>query len=238
MKKICLAAFLLVRAAVCLAQVGVDSSLGLSSLPTSFSVGAPDTLGAISLPTCNAALTDCAVALPVNLLDFDGRRLSKQYVDLQWKTTSEISDSGFWVERSFGSPDNFSPDFFVPSLQNTDLVKQYERPDTNSYQGKTFYRLDQLDLDGKGTYSKVIEVDGLAADVLTVFPNPSRGIFYLQYPPAADGQPYMIRVYDPYGQVISAGRVSSVDLSGQASGVYTIECLGDRSMLARIVLLK
>ena len=239
MKRIYWVVLLLVQGITTLAQIGAGGALGKSTMPTVSSVGRGDTLGVSSLPRCTASLTTCGVALPVNFLDFTGKRENAEYVGLLWKTTSEILNSGYWVQRSFGNANNFNPVFFVPAIVTAGEIKQYQTPDTNAYRGTTYYRLQQVDMDGKATYSKIISIDGYpAGNTLVAYPNPSRGLVYLQCPPTADGRPYDIRVYNSFGQILYEGRTTSVDLSSQANGTYIIECRQDKPLFTKVIVLR
>ena len=48
-------------------------------------------------------------SLPVELLDFQARRSSKDKVRLNWTTASEINNKGFHIERSDNGRDGFEP---------------------------------------------------------------------------------------------------------------------------------
>lgn len=239
MKRTYWVVLLLAQGIAALAQIGEGDTLGRSTIATVSSVGVGDTLGISSTPRCKASLTACGAPLPVNFLDFAGKRENPEYVSLTWTTTSEVLNSGYWVQRSFGNASNFNTVFFVPAIVNAEEIKRYQTPDTNAYRGTTYYRLQQLDIDGKTSYSKVITVDGYSAgNSLVAYPNPSRGHIYLQYPPTADGRQYKIRVYNSFGQVIYDGQTTSIDLSSQANGTYIIECLQDKPLFTKIIVLK
>jgi hypothetical protein len=51
---------------------------------------------------CVCQVSAC-VMLPISLLDFDGHRLDPGHVLLHWKTTNEVNNAGFYVERSLGN---------------------------------------------------------------------------------------------------------------------------------------
>jgi len=230
---------LILQAVTVSAQIGTGDSLGIATIVAPSSIGGGLAPGSSSLPKCNSSMTTCATILPLNWLNFGGHRENAAYVSLDWTTTSELSNTGFWVQRSFGNASNFKAVFFVPAMQNTDLQKHYQTPDTNAYTGNTFYRLQQIDLDGKGTYSKTIEIDGYPVnETLTVYPNPGRDIIYLQYPPSPDGTLYPVSVYDNYGRLVYSGRTTTIDLSGKAAGNYFIRMEGNQPKHAQVILLK
>lgn len=64
--------------------------------------------------------------------------------------------------------------------------------------GKNYYRLRQVDYDGKVTYSKVITVDmKTLTSTLSVYPNPSSGMFTV-----IAEEPTTLLITDVYGQKI------------------------------------
>jgi|GEM_PF-2775081 len=152
------------------------SSLGIASLalPQPASV-AP--LGIASNQTiapnnvCSCA-SGCNV-LPIELLSFKGRRLNDDQVMLNWETMKEFQNKGFEVQRSLGNERSFVPIAFVPSQSAVATAYSYQLPDNNSYMGISYYRLKQVDLDGRFTISKTIAIKGYSKQsTLSIYPNP------------------------------------------------------------------
>ena len=96
---------------------------------------------------------------------------------LDWKTDSERSNSGFWVERSY----NYRPfeDIYFQSGApggNSNMQISYSYFDTKHDDGYYIYRLMQVDLDGSTHLSNIVEVHyGASLSALRLdqsFPNP------------------------------------------------------------------
>lgn len=118
---------------------------------------------------CN---TGCAV-LPVNMLSFEGRRINTALVQLDWKTTNEIDNKGFDIERSLGNSTAFRRIGFMPAQAPGGLVYEYSLPDNNDFAGTSYYRLKQIDINGQFTYSKTVAVKGYTGEAsISLFPNP------------------------------------------------------------------
>ena len=123
-------------------------------------------------------ITDCGCQagcglLPVDMLSFEGRRESTVLVKLNWKTSNEVQNKGFEVQRSLGTANNFEPIAFVPAKLQGGFVNEYELPDNNDYSGISYYRLQQVDLDGNSHFSDVVAVKGYGtASSLALYPNP------------------------------------------------------------------
>jgi hypothetical protein len=115
--------------------------------------------------------------LPVTFLDFSGELKGKQVV-LRWITGAEINNSGFNVQRSFDGT-SFESIAFVAATANPSVNNTYQF--TDDVKGKRiFYRLQQVDKDGKFTYTKVIVISNNGSiQLVQVVPNPVKNIFDL-----------------------------------------------------------
>ncbi len=105
-----------------------------------------------------ATLVTNAIPLPVKFMSFDAVVKEKAVV-LNWVTTNEINHSHFDVERSFEGT-NFKKigSVSVP-VKITGDKNSYKHTDNDiELQSRqyTYYRLKQIDIDGKSGYSKVI----------------------------------------------------------------------------------
>ena len=103
------------------------------------------------------------VPLPVELSSFSAVIL-KNEVKLNWRTVTEVNNYGFEVERQVGSGQatvgNWEMIGFVNGHGNSNSPKEYEFNDaTVIFAGTYYYRLKQIDNDGRYEYSKKIEVD-------------------------------------------------------------------------------
>lgn len=113
-------------------------------------------------------------ALSVTGLELKGERISNTLVQLKWKTLSEYNNKGFDIERAYSTNNNnFVFDGFVVSNGNSKGESHYQQKDLNDYNGITYYRLKQTNIDGKFVYSNVISVKGyLEPAALKIYPNP------------------------------------------------------------------
>ncbi|WP_447642581.1 MULTISPECIES: T9SS type A sorting domain-containing protein [Chitinophagaceae] len=116
-------------------------------------------------------------ALPVGLLFFDVV-LKNGIPYLQWTMTSEINNAEFRIQRS-SDADNWSTIAYKPSAAkdgNSSNQLSYDySDDAVSWSGRVYYRLLQVDLDGKSTPLPVrsIVVPSGGSGNVSVFPNPA-----------------------------------------------------------------
>jgi hypothetical protein len=118
--------------------------------------------------------------LPVGLLNFRALPDNNQ-VDLGWTTSTESNNSYFMIERSKdGVNFEFVQKISTAALNgNSSLPLNYTAQDLNPYTGISFYRLKQTGLDGNSTYSTVVSVSFDKKNVISVYPNPSKGTLYI-----------------------------------------------------------
>ncbi|MFK7949423.1 MAG: T9SS type A sorting domain-containing protein [Saprospiraceae bacterium] len=108
--------------------------------------------------------------LPVNLISFEAI-ITNNIVQLLWATASEENNSHFKVERS---TDGITYEIIGTIEGNGTTIDEqtYDFEDNNASEGRNYYRLKQVDYDGKFEYSGVITVDFSQKISVTIAPNP------------------------------------------------------------------
>ncbi|MDX2063511.1 MAG: hypothetical protein SFY70_10660, partial [Bacteroidia bacterium] len=118
-------------------------------------------------------------SLPVELLAFTGTR-EGQEARLRWTTASEINNDRFEVQRSLDGL-RFETIGFVSGSGTTDAITNYSFTDFETpAEDRLYYRLRQVDFDGKFSYSPIIELglessSGQLGKAWAVAPNPVVG---------------------------------------------------------------
>ncbi len=111
--------------------------------------------------------SNISTTLPVSLTNFSGKNTT-QGVQLNWETASELNNHHFDVLRSTDK-DNFQVITSVSGNLTTNSINKYAYLDNQPAAGTNYYQLNQVDLDGKTTPSKVVAVKtGLSKNELTV----------------------------------------------------------------------
>jgi len=100
--------------------------------------------------------------LPVELVSFSAS-VTNDIINLNWKTATELNNSGFYIERASGNNSdgniNYSKIGFVKGAGNSSLINSYSFSDKMNISGKYYYRLKQLDNNGSFKYSTPVEVN-------------------------------------------------------------------------------
>lgn len=177
------------------------------------------------------------VALPATVTLFEGSKLESSDL-LRWKTSAEYNSAYFNIAHStngvdfktIGSVDTKAPN----GNSNVDL--SYELEHLNPVLGHNYYRLEQVDIDGRSVYHNQI-VDliwGSNGSSVSIYPNPTTNYINVDlYNEAAAN--IVVKVLDMSGRVVKVVNAKSekgmnkilVDISEVASGLYTIKVLSN-----------
>ncbi|MFN8260616.1 MAG: InlB B-repeat-containing protein [Chitinophagales bacterium] len=95
--------------------------------------------------------------LPVELTSFSGVCVEDGISQISWSTASEFNSKEFIVQRSEDGV-HYKNIAVVPSSGNSDSPKHYSIKDTASSANSSYYRLVQVDYDGKQTIYSFIQV--------------------------------------------------------------------------------
>ncbi len=114
-----------------------------------------------------------ASPLPVELIDFNAK-IATNSVELKWNTASEINNDYFVVQRSSNGKD-FTDIGKVNGHGSTNIIQSYQFDDSKPLIGNNFYRLNQVDFDGKNEYSHVVMVinNNITPIEIVIYPNPT-----------------------------------------------------------------
>ncbi len=101
-----------------------------------------------------------AGSLPVEMLTFDAN-LSNNDVLVSWTTASEINNHYFELERSLNNTEYFETIAFIEGNGNSNIQNHYSYVDTDVAEGVLYYRLKQVDFDGKWEYAGIRAITNL-----------------------------------------------------------------------------
>ncbi|TDN37107.1 T9SS type A sorting domain-containing protein [Hymenobacter sp. UV11] len=161
-----------------------------------------------SFSTFSLASTSADAAinpLPVILTSFAARRQAAN-VRLSWATASELRNAHFEVQRSLDGQ-VFTAVATVGGQGTTALARQYTALDAAAPNAVLYYRLAQVDIDGRTTYSPLVVLTATSSAVL--YPNPARDRLVVPAPAGTQ-----VRVLDLAGRVL---QTVALPLSGEVS---------------------
>jgi len=176
--------------------------------------------------------------IPVTLADFKASKESKK-INLSWNTVTEINNTGFYVERSADGR-QFKSLNFVPTKAtggNSNLNLDYVFTDMQPLAALNYYRLKQVDLDGKYSYSKTVLVrfDKTGSFYInSIYPKPATSVLHVSVGSGA-GMKADLSIVDMNGKTIKSSAISlnkgntvfDVDVSTFAKGIYFLKITGN-----------
>jgi uncharacterized repeat protein (TIGR01451 family) len=193
----------------------------------------------------NGGLTSRAVSfvipafpLPVVLSAFTASAVANRDAQLDWTTASEVNSASFNVERSFDGT-TFTKVGQLTAKGTTISPSAYAFTDkgvASLTTGTVYYRLKQVDLDSKFSYSPVRTVSFAKAAVatLSLFPNPAQTVTKLDLSQLPAANSYQVTLLDVTGRAVrtltlGGGVAQPLELSTLASGTYYVLVTGTQA---------
>ncbi len=202
-----------------------------------FPAGFPYFYG-ISVVT-NQGIISIGAGFPVTWSSLDASKTDGG-MKVSWETASELNNDFFAVERMMPGG-TFVEMGQVEGVGTSDVPQAYSFLDADAPEGKLFYRIRQVDLDGAVDYSNTIEAFNIDGG-FRLFPNPVKDYVTIALPES----------YYPGGRVIlrdlRGAAVKEVSFTNttevvfpvadQPEGCYLIELAGNHGNRARRSIVK
>lgn len=176
--------------------------------------------------------TTLTAALPVEFIKFNGAfEEGNNRVVLVWQTASETNNKGFSIERALDASDDFERIEWVDGKGNSNILHEYNFNDEIIEMGERYYyRLRQIDLDGRSEYSKIITLQtGQSDKYWTIFPNPVRDIITITSAQLTQEIEGLIQILDVNGSIVfeevclfQKEQEVKVSIGHLSSGVYSL----------------
>jgi hypothetical protein len=172
--------------------------------------------------------------LPVDLLSLQAKYI-RTFAELTWTTASERDNAGFQIQRSTDGID-------FENIGNVDVTLQPKLINTYTFKDyhvtkDSYYRLRQIDTDGKFSDSKLVFVAVNNENELTlgILPNPTESEVSLELPNSSDIQVHLLSVtgqtlLEVSGRVQDAVDKLNKKLKTLSIGVYVIHVRQENKM--------
>jgi hypothetical protein len=214
-----------------LANSGKDSVFAQPGSTTKYTATSTNTNNCSSADT-SLIIVNCT--LPVSYLNFAGVREAGNNV-LRWTTSTEQNNKGFDVERSIDGR-TFSSLGFVTSKAdngNSNHELSYNFIDNQLTASVYYYRLRQVDLNGKTNYSNTIVIKGDRVNTIKMsglYPNPATEEITVSID-APNAEKVVLVVTDIYGKQLMQQQISvevgsnntKLNVANLSSGTYLIK---------------
>ncbi len=175
--------------------------------------------------------------LPVSITSFKGERMASGNL-LTWITANEVNNAGFELERSADATQFASIAKIATKAEggNSNAELTYNYLDANPLKGDAYYRLKQLDKDGKVSYSTVVllKADKVSRiEIAGLYPNPATERLNLKLT-APEASRINVQITDITGRIMQTREVMvnagnnliDFNIASFTSGIYTIKVTG------------
>lgn len=156
---------------------------------------------------------------------------------IKWQSLSETNTSKYIVERSLDGI-LFTKIGSIDVEGNSTVAHDYAIKDYNPANGKNYYRLTSIDIDGKTQVFDILVLNfQISSGLITVFPNPVNSSTIGIRIPEYDGYKIIIQLIDIKGQTIATKYFNAIEDDGNYSlqlnqkpvpGLYSIKISGDK----------
>lgn len=166
-------------------------------------------------------IADINAILPVSWLGFDVQKQNGQVL-LNWATATESNNKDFVVEHSVNGKD-WESIGVVKGAVNSFIQKNYSYLHSQPAEGMNYYRIRQIDMDGRSSFSAVKTIKFEIKQALTVYPNPvAGGVLHVRV-----AKPGVLKIYSNNGQLILNKQLAvagkySFHLNNLAKGIYRL----------------
>jgi subtilisin-like proprotein convertase family protein len=173
-----------------------------------------------------------ATTLPVNWLSLTAHKEQNNTVTLLW-SVNEYDNDHYEIERSADGT-TFVKIGELAASNAPGNLHQYIYNDLKPFAGRSYYRIKQVDIDGKSTYSIIVSVlTDKTNTPWVIYPNPARGQTSLLC--NDNSRNLQISLLDAAGRMVYMqsksntvrGEVITIPLQKIAKGIYTIRIQSD-----------
>ena len=186
--------------------------------------------------TCDVTYSSsCGILLPLELTSFSVQK-TNNIGTIIWHTQNEENGDRFEIERSLNGKD-FEAILSIKAKNTREA--SYLAYDNDFEQLKTaivYYRLKQIDKDGKFTYSKIVSINANNITKAQIFPNPVSSTATMQLQ-SQHAESVMLKIVSSDGKVLSTETYSltagnnliALNTERLTTGVYAVVIAGQNT---------
>ncbi len=225
---------------------GVQNNLNAPSINTSRGRGIYNASTTMTSPAPTVGSSTkltvlCETTLPVELVSFTAR-CEEENIFLEWTTASEINNDYFIIETSDDGI-NWNAINIINGAGNSNTLIDYEYSDYGVINEVRFYRLKQVDFDGKDEYSDIIAVDCAnnklnEIENIDLYPNPAKDRLILSFKIIGKSRLGIVmvnclglQVLDKSIEVEAGININETDISSLNNGVYIVKIIDNDSRI-------
>ncbi|MBX3240325.1 MAG: hypothetical protein KIT80_02255 [Chitinophagaceae bacterium] len=180
-------------------------------------------------------IAEANLMLPVTWVSFTGKKVQNEVV-LNWITASEQNNAYFEIERSTDGIRFVSIGTVKAGRQNADSPNAYHYTDYRPEKGRSYYRLKQVDHDGRNSYSSIVTLFFEGNDGIKIVVVPGSKQLVVSVPSQMEGKVEVV-IFDSGGRRLMRKQI----ISGQnniiqtgfvhAKGIYFLSVVRDGRLI-------
>ena len=129
----------------------------------------------------NVSLCPQSGPTPVEFLNITARQKGSG-VSVDWSTSQEFNSGSFEIEKSADGNNGWSYVGTVRAAGNSSVLRAYNAYDPRPYSGFNFYRIKQIDKDGKFKYSNTVNVKiNTSKTGVSILANPFHNVLTIDF---------------------------------------------------------
>ena len=179
--------------------------------------------------------------VPVELISLTAA-LSGDEVLVEWATGSELNNDGFEIERRMEGETEYVMIGFVSGVGTTSEISNYQFLDNsiNWLSSKAYYRLKQVDFDGKFDYTSAVAVAKKETLEAQLYPNPTKDRSMFKIISKDRAEYFNFKVTDVFGtdvtHMVGVQKINGsyrLDVSAIRVGAYYVEASANKDRVVR-----
>tara|TARA_R110001583_G_scaffold2725_21_gene19167 strand:+ start:3634 stop:5178 length:1545 start_codon:yes stop_codon:yes gene_type:complete len=197
---------------------------------------APPNTGFINFYRPNMRFNHGGSALPITLISFGAESNSNNGVTVDFSVASQVNNDKFLIEKSKDAYE-WSLAGELPGEGNSNTQRDYTFIDKTPFEGISYYRLTQIDYDGKSETFYPVSVNITPNKVigLNIIPNPAIDFINLELVYSEGEHPvnHNIKIFNSKGECVYKmfylGELNdfSINVSKYPSGYYLVKSKSD-----------
>lgn len=170
---------------------------------------------------------------PVELTVFNAK-VQQNTIQLYWETASEHNNNYFEVQRSEDARDWSVMDNVLTNNGNASYRQTYIYTDKQPSPEVNYYRLRQVDLDGRFEYTKIVQASAGIRPVVHISPNPATESVSITLDQAVQTSVSWVKLFDSYGRLLQtwnledtySNQVIELDINAAPPGLLFLQMEG------------
>lgn len=210
-------------------QSGIYNGTSIPANSTiTFGIEATDNVeGSAELTISNFVAPGGITTLPVSFSQVSATP-KENFIRIDWATASEVNNDYFEIER-LNADNSYTAIGKIKAGNNGNTTQQYTFNDNMPFNGTNYYRIKQVDIDGKHNYSTVAQAKWInnTQSGIKVLANPISNVLQVQLP-ANNNQPQSLQLYNMTGSLLNTwtitnNQVHTYPVSHLTAGIYLLK---------------